>query len=245
MEIGDLGHLLLDPVQPFPSGVNSSGPVGHDDVSEARGKQQLYNGDGGGTGAGGDDLHVLLFLADHLQGVLQTCQGDDGGAVLIIVENGNVALFFQLPLDLKAPGGRNILQIDAAEGAGHQVDGVDKLVHILGFHTKGEGIHIAEGFEQDALALHDGHTGLRADISQAQNGGAIGDDGAEVVPPGQLVGFVDVLLDLQAGGGNAGGIGEGQVLLGFHRRHGLNFNFAPPLGMQPQGLFCVIHECSS
>ena len=29
----------------------------------------------------------------------------------------------------------------------------------------GESVHIAEGLEEHALALHDGHTGLRADVA--------------------------------------------------------------------------------
>ena len=43
-------------------------------------------------------------------------EGDDGGAVLVVVEDGNVALFLQLPLDFKAAGGGDVLQVDAAEG---------------------------------------------------------------------------------------------------------------------------------
>ena len=38
----------------------------------------------------GDDFDVLLLLAHHLQGVGQACQGNDGGAVLVIVEDGDV-----------------------------------------------------------------------------------------------------------------------------------------------------------
>ena len=161
--------------------------------------------------------------------------------MLVVVEDGNVALFLQLPLDLKAPGGGNVLQVDAAEGAGDQVDGVDKLVHVLGLDAQGEGVHIAEGLEQHALALHNGHTGLGTDVAQAQDGGAVGDDGAQVVPPGQVIGLVDILLDLQAGLGNTGGVGQGQVVLGGHRHGGLHLNFALPLAVEPQGFLCVIH----
>ena len=121
-----------------------------------------------------------------------------------------------IPLDLKAPGGGDVLQIDAAEGAGQQGDGVDDLVHILAAHTQGDGIHIAEGLEQHALALHHGHAGLGSDVAQAQHGGAVGDHGHGVPPAGELVAFIDVLLDLQAGLSHAGSIGQRQGLLAVH-----------------------------
>ena len=49
---------------------------------------------------------------------------DDGGAVLIVVENGDIAAFLQLLLDLKAAGRGNILQIDAAEASRRASDTV-------------------------------------------------------------------------------------------------------------------------
>ena len=131
------------------------------------GEQQLRDGDGSSACAGGDDPHIFLLLANHLQGVGQACQRDHGGAVLVVMENGNAAFFLQLSLDLKAAGSRNILQIDAAPAAAHEVYGVYEFVHILRFHAQGNGVHIAEGLEQHALALHDRHTGLRTDVAQA------------------------------------------------------------------------------
>ena len=170
-----------------------------------------------------------------------TPSGDNGGAVLVIVEDGNVALFLQLPLDFKAARGGDVLQVHAAEGAGDQVHGVDELVHILGLHAQREGVHIAEGLEEHALALHNGHTGLGTDIAQTQHGGTVGDHGAQVVSPGQGIAFADVLLDLQTGLGHAGGVGQGQVVLGCYGHGSLDFDFALPLTVEPQSFFCVIH----
>ncbi|CCX92199.1 uncharacterized protein BN466_01697 [Firmicutes bacterium CAG:110] len=241
IQICDLRHFFLDPVQTVTAGVDCALPVAHGDVLEAGGQQQLDDGDGGSARAGGDDLHVLLLLADHLQRVGQTGQGDDGGTVLVVVEDGNVAPFLQLPLDLKAPGSRDILQIDAAKGTGDQGNGIDELVHILGLHAQRERVHIGKGLEQSALALHNGHTGLGADVAQAQNGGAVGDNGAQVVPPGQGVGLIHILLNFQAGLGNAGGVGQGQIVLGLAGHLADDFDLAAPLLVKPQGLFCVIH----
>ncbi len=108
--------------------------------------------------------------------------------------------------------------------------------------AEGERIHIAESFEQDALALHHRHAGLGANVAQTQNGGAVGDHGAQVVAAGQLIGLVYILLNFQAGLGNAGGVGQGKIFLGGHGHHSPHFDFAFPLAVEPQGFFCVIHR---
>ena len=59
---------------------------------------------------------------------------------------------------------------------------------------------------------------------------------------GQVVRLFRVGLNFQAGGGNAGGIGQGQIVLGFHRHGGLYFDFALPLTVEPQGFLCIIHK---
>ena len=210
LQVGHLGHLLLDPVEVLTACVDSALAVAHGDVPESGGEQQLHDGYGSGACAGGDHLHVFFLLANHLQGVGEAGQGDHGGAVLVVVEDGNVALLLQLALDLEAAGRGDILQIHAAKAAGDVIDGLHELVHVLGLDAQGEGVHIGKGLEQHALALHDGHTGLGADVTQTQNGAAVGDNGAQVVTAGQLITLVDILLDLQAGLGHAGGCKPGK-----------------------------------
>ena len=162
-------------------------------------------------------------------------------AVLVVVEHGDVALLLQLPLDLKAAGGGDVLQIDATEGAGDVVDSLDKLVHVLGLDAQREGVHPAEGLEQHALALHHRHPGLRADVPKPQHGGAVGDNGHQVMAAGEGIALRRVLLDLQAGLGHAGGIGQGQGLLvvGGHGGHHLDLSL--PLPVQPERFLRVIH----
>ena len=128
--------------------------------------------------------------------------------MLVIVENGDVTHLLQAALNFKAPGSGDILQVDAAERAGDVIHGLDKLIHVLGLDTKRERIHIGKALEEHALALHDGHAGLGADVTQSQHGGAIGDDGHQVMATGQLIALLGVLLDLQAGLGHAGGVGQ-------------------------------------
>ena len=243
LRIRHLGHLLLDPVHAVAAaGVDGALPVTEGHVPCPGGEQQLRDGDGGGAGTVDNDSDILQPLAHHFQGVGEPRQGDDGGAVLIVVEDGDVAPLLQLPLNLKAPGGGDILQIHAAEGPGQQGHGVHDLVHVVAADAQGNGVHAAEGLEQDAFALHDGHPRLRADVAQSQDGGAVGDHRHGVPPAGQLVALADVLLDLQAGLGHAGGVGQGQRLLAVHLGPGRHLQLAPPLGMQAQGFLCVIHD---
>ena len=157
------------------------------------------------------------------------------------MEDGDVALFLQLALDFKAPGGGDVLQVDAAEGAGDVIDSLNEFVHVLRLDTQREGVHSAEGLEQHALALHHGHARLGADIPQPQHRGAVGNHGAQVVPPGEPIALADVLLNFQAGLRYAGGIGQGQRLLAVRRHSGHHFNFSLPLSVQAQGLLCIIH----
>ena len=62
------------------------------------------------------------------------------------------------------------------------------------------------------------------------------------MPAGQREGFVVILLDLQAGLGNAGGVGKGKVVFCFNGNTGNHFNFTLPFAMQAQGLLSVIQR---
>ena len=164
--------------------------------------------------------------------------------MLVVVEDGDVAAFLELAFDLKASGRGNILKVDAAERAGDERDGIDEFVHIMRLDAEREGIHIAEGLEEHALTLHDRHTGLRADIAEAEDGRAVGNDGAEIPAAGQLVAFLKILLDLQARLGDARRVGERQIVLRLDRHTRRDLDFSLPFAMQTKRFFCVIHVYS-
>ena len=178
LQIRDLRHLFLDPVEAVPALVNCALAVAHGHIFEACGQEQLHDCNRCRACAGRDDPHVLLLFADDLQRIGQARKRDDRRAVLVVVEDGDVTALLEPALDLKAAGSGNILQIHAAERAGDECDGIDEFVHIMRPDAQWERVHIAEGLEEHALALHDRHTGLRADIAEAENGGAVGNDGA-------------------------------------------------------------------
>ena len=117
---------------------------------------------------------------------------DDGRAMLVVVEDGDVQLTLQRLLDLKALGAFDVLKVDAAEGGGDGLAGRDDAGCIVGVDADGEGIHAAELLEEHSLALHDRQTGLGADVAQSQHSRAIGDDGHHVALEGVLVDVLGV-----------------------------------------------------
>ena len=64
----------------------------------------FMRGDGGSAGAEADDLRFFQLLAGQFQRVEHARRGHNGGAVLVIVEHRDVALFDQRALDLETLG---------------------------------------------------------------------------------------------------------------------------------------------
>jgi hypothetical protein len=79
-----------------------------------------------------------------------------------------------------------------------------------------EDVDAGELLEQHRLAFHHRLGGQRADIAQAQHGGAIGDDAHQVAARGVAECVRRVGHDLFAGRGHAGAVGQRQVALVDH-----------------------------
>ena len=94
----------------------------------------------------------------------------------------------------------------------------------------------AKRLNSTALPSITGLAASGAEIAQAQNGGAIGDDGDEIAFDGVVVGAARILGDGQHRDRNAGRISERQVALGGHRLGGDHFQLAGPAdAMELQG----------
>ena len=170
-------------------------------------------------GAEADDEHVQVLepLAEQLGRVEQRREHDDGGAVLVVVEDGDVELGLQALLDLEAARGGDVLEVDAAEGRRDRLDGGDDLVGVLGVQAQREGVDAAELLEEHRLALHHGHRGLGPDVAEAEHGAAVGDDGDGVALDRVLERLVAVLRDRAADARDAGRVGHREVVAGAQR----------------------------
>ena len=199
IQIRDLEHFPLRPVEILRVLGHDTLAVAERQVLKAIGEQELRDRNARAARAVHDHLNLFFVLADHLQRIDETREHHDCRSVLIVVEDRNIALFLQLALNFKAARCRNILEVHAAEGTGEQVNRIDNLVHVLGLNAERECIHIAEGLKEHALALHDRHTCLRADVAESENCGAVRHDRAQIPASREFIGLVHVLLNLQAG----------------------------------------------
>ena len=220
--------------------------VAQDEVlgGEADRLEQFEAGDAGGAGAVADQLGRLDVAAGEVERVDQAGGRDDGGAVLIVMEYRNVEQLAQPLLDDEAFRRLDVLEIDAAPALAEHPDAVDELVGILGRHFEVDRIDVGEALEQHRLAFHHGLGRQRAAIAEAQNGGAVGDDGDEIALGGVVVGAALVLGDRQHRHRDPGRIGERQIALRRHRLGGDDFELAGPALAVKQQRF-LVGECRS
>ena len=163
------------------------------------------------------DPDLLDPLADDPERVQQGGEDDDRGAVLVVVEDGDVELRAKTLLDLEAARGRDVLQVDAAEAGRDRLDGGDDLVRVLRVEADRPGVDAAELLEEQGLALHHRHRRLRPDVAEPEDGGAVGHDRDGVLLDRQVPGRVAVLLDREADAGDARGVGHREVVARLHR----------------------------
>ena len=142
--VGDLCHLLLCRIQALIALADDAEALDHRNVLDAEEHQELGNGDSSRAAAVDNHLDLIDLAAGQTAGVEQSRTAADSGAVLIVVEYRNVADLLESALDLKAARSRDILEVDAAERAGDQLNGTYDLVHILGSHTERERVHVSE-----------------------------------------------------------------------------------------------------
>ena len=160
-----------------------------------------------------DQLAFLDVLADDFQAVQDRGADDDRGAVLVVVEDRDLHPLAQLALDVEAFRRLDVFQVDAAEGRLQRGDDVAQLVRIGFVDFDIEHVDAGEFLEQHALAFHDRLGRQRADIAQAEHGGAVGDDGDQVAARRVFEGIGRVGDDFFAGRGHARRIGQRQVAL--------------------------------
>src|SRR3546814_18278320 len=81
-----------------------------------------------------DDLDVFHPASGEVDGVDEAGRGDDRGAMLIIMEHGNVHPFPERLFDDEAFGRLDIFKVDSAKARLHQRNRVDASIRILGVH---------------------------------------------------------------------------------------------------------------
>ena len=210
------GELRLVLVQIRASLVQDALGVEHADIGgiDAELGVELGAGDGRRSGPGHDHDEVFGLLAGDFQRVDEARAGNDGRAVLVVVEHRDVHFLLEHLFDVEALGGLDVLKVDAAEGGLKGLHHFDDLVGIGEGEVDVIGVHVRERLEEHALAFHDRLAREGADVAEPEDGGAVGNDGHEVAAPGVGIGEGRIVGDGEAGVGDAGGIGHRQVFLG-------------------------------
>jgi len=132
--------------------------------------------------------------------------------VLVVVEHRDVQALPQPVLDLETRRGGDVLQVDPTEDRGDALDGLDDLLGAVHVQADREGVDAGELLEEQGLALHHRQGGLRADVAEAEHGGAVTDDGHGVALDGEVVDPGRLPLDGQADAGHPGRVGHRQVV---------------------------------
>src|SRR5207237_326822 len=116
----------------------------------------LRRGDCRGAGAGEHDLQFRDVFADHLERVEQCSAGDDGGAMLVVMKDGNPQRLPERFFYIEAVWSADVLEVDAADRRLEQLAELDDVIRILRPDLEVEHIQISKLLEEIPLALHDG-----------------------------------------------------------------------------------------
>ena len=156
---------------------------------------QLDTGDRGGAGTVRDNADVLHLAAGQMKRVDQPGGGDDGRAMLVVVEDRDFKPFAKLLLDDEAFGRLDVLKIDAAKAWRQHRDGIDEFVGVMRVDLKINAVDIGKFLEQDGLALHHRLRGGGANVAKTKHRRAVRDHGDDVALCGIVVGGVGIGLD--------------------------------------------------
>ncbi len=211
--LGSVSEHRLVLVQVVTASVDNASTVNHEDVFDLRthAHQQLHAGDGSSAGAQADDFRLAQGFASDFQGVDHARSGHDRSTVLVIVEYRDVALLDQSTFDLKALWRLDVFQVDTTEGDGDTLDGVDERLWAFRVDFDVEHIDTGETLEQNTLAFHDRLGSQRAQVTQAEDGSAVGNDCYQIALAGVLVGQLWIASDFTYRLGDARAVGQGQV----------------------------------
>ena len=133
-----------------------------------------------------DDIRVLLVkLADRLHNMSLNSRkkwkpSGIPAPTRKTMKDRNVHPLLERRFNAETVWSGNVFKVDAAEARLKQSNGVDKGVGVLGRDFQVDGIHIGEALEEHRLAFHHRLRRKRAEIAEAKDGGAVGNDGDQI-----------------------------------------------------------------
>ena len=137
---------------------------------------QVETGDAGGAGAVANEPRVSDVAPGQMHGVDHPRGGDDRRAVLIVMKDGNVHHLAQALLDVEALRRLDVFEIDPAKRRPKIFHRIDEFVRILGPDFQVDRIDVGESLEQHRLAFHHRLRSKRAEVAEAEDRRAVGND---------------------------------------------------------------------
>ena len=141
--------------------------------------------------------------------------------MLVVVEDGDAHALLEFGLDFEAGGGGDVFEVDAAEGRLELFDRFDQLLGVGAAlvvedlaEAERHGVDVGEALEEHRFAFHDGQPGFGADVAEPEDGGAVAHHRDEIPAGGVFPDVLGMILDLEAGLGDAGGVGERKLETG-------------------------------
>src|SRR5215204_3829586 len=137
-----------------------------------------------------------MFLTNNLQRICQRRRRDNGGAVLVIMENGNIEHSLQRLFYIKAFRCLDIFEVDTTEGRRNCSYDLDDFIRVMGIYFDIEHINVSKFFEQYTFSLHDWLAGECTTVAKPKNGGTIRDHRNQVAFRCVLISILWILFDL-------------------------------------------------
>src|SRR5690606_35083723 len=130
----------------LPTLVDEAFQVAKPDIlaSDAELHQHLETGDPGGPAAGGNQLDVFEFLARHNHRIGRGSPHDDGGAMLIIVEDGDIHALAAKLFNDETVWRLDVFKVDRAEGWLQRADDFGQFDRVIFIHLDVKTVDIGE-----------------------------------------------------------------------------------------------------
>ena len=135
--------------------------------------EQFHTRDRRRAGAVDDHPDVVNPPIGQMHCVHQARSGDDRGAVLVIVEDGDVHQFPQAGLDDETVRCLDIFKVHAAKAGAKIAHALHECVDVRGIDLQIDAVDVCEPLEEDSLALHHRLRAKRTEIPKPQHGCAV------------------------------------------------------------------------
>jgi len=112
-------------------------------------------------------FNIFFLLTCNFEGINESCEADDGGTMLIIMEHWNVHLFLKIFFNIEAVWSLDIFEVDSSKRWLQMLDAFNKVVFVRCIDTEINWFNSGEFIEENSFALHDWLGGQGSNVAQS------------------------------------------------------------------------------